>query len=266
MKRTRQLGALLLALGVSAAGRPRADALDEAELMELEVVARVGGEAEGAWWASAGAAADSFAPGPGSCRPVERPAEEERPPALDHLRLVGPLEGELVATAEGGWETAGPRALTDPAWAVGSVAWRRGAVETVGADALRFGAVPVVTRADRGPRGDVDLAWEADASDRVRIRVQGPAGLVECGVDGARARLPWWAVPPRGGEVAVRSERSVELPLEGGQRLRIRAVIERMVPLDSPPESASRPITEPAAPILPREPPRARRGPRPVRS
>lgn len=266
MTRIRQLGALLLALGVSAVGRPQADGLEESRTMDLEVVARVGAGPEASWWASAGAERLDAAPPAGSCRPVEAAPAEPRPPSLDGLRLGGPLDGALVPAEGGRWETVGPRVLLDPAWAVGSVSWRKGEVETVGADALRFGAVPVLTRADRGPRGDVELGWEADTADQVRIRVQGPAGLVECGVDGARAHLPWWAVPAKGGEVALRSERVVELPLDAEHRLRIRAVIERMVPLDQAPESASRPITEPAAPILPRDPPRARRGPRPVRS
>jgi hypothetical protein len=238
--------------------------------LDVEVVARVDEAGAAAWTAQARFSHDDpplrLLP-VGVCRPL-RPAEDAPPPGptVEVVRTLGPLAAALSwDPLVGSWATFGPRSVVDPAWAVGALAWVEHGVETIVMDAIRFGPVPEIRSVEREPRGDVRLGWDPRTVDTVSVLASGPAGPVECGAGSGGVEVPWWSVPSLGGEVVVRSEREQWARVDGDHVVHVRAIIERVVPLDRLPESADRSFTEPGQPLLPRERPRSRRGPRPIR-
>lgn len=178
-------------------------------------------------------------PAPGVCvpeAPAQAVAQEQAFAGAMELRMPElmrlPWDGEHRA-----FLLAGPQVGPVPDWAVADLRWVEGTEQIEVPGAVRLGEAPRPLRVERRPDGGVRLRWEADAP--VDVRTQGlVCGGARDGVD-----LPWWAVPAKGGEIVLRSSRTHRSL--AGERLVIgRAVMERAVPLDAPPEVA--PVQAPA--------------------
>ena len=63
--------------------------------------------------------------------------------------------------------------------------------------------------------------------------------------------LPAWVLPDEGGEVRLRSVRVQEEDASADLRIRVRAVLERVIPIDAPPAEVA-PMALPPAPLGPR--------------
>lgn len=229
-------------------------------VLELAVVARVEGAAgAGAWTAEAwmGSAPTVSGPeaAPGEClRP--RPAADAGAEGARSMRIVGTTGADLVWDARGGrYRSAGPKRAADAGWGVGDLRWiDRDGRAHVAEGVVRFGAVPTVRGVARDGEGNVHLRWAADPRERVEVHVNGPAGALVCGTAGDTVELPWWTVPARGGSVVLRVVRERVARPEGAATVRVRSVIERVVPLEgtSADGADAMPPAPPATPPKPR--------------
>lgn len=174
------------------------------------------------------------------CRPWQPPADEPGEQGAVEVRITGPAGARLVwDPARGLWATGGPRRAVDPAWVVGDVQWREpdGRLR-VAESAVRFGAMPVVTQVARDDEGAVQLRWDPATVEAVEVHVDGPGGPLVCTGDDGGVDLPWWAVPPSGGTVILRSTGERLMLLDGEVGVRARSTLEVRVPLDRPGTSA----------------------------
>jgi hypothetical protein len=89
----------------------------------------------------------------------------------------------------------------------------------------------------------------------VSILAIGPAGAMLCEASDGSVELPWWSVPADGGSVLLRSTREYTTAVDGAL-VRVRATIERVVPLDDP---AGTIVDEAPRPGVPQAPPPVRR-------
>jgi hypothetical protein len=209
------------------------------EVLDLEVSARVGAPGQPAAWTAR--AAWGPVPGPSHLAPgvCRRPAEHEGTLAGDAraaaVGISGPIDADLVWDGAHGLYTAtGPRQALDPAWGVGDLRWTDASGgKHLAEGAVRFGALPEVTRVSRDREGAVTLGWDATTVSDPEVWVRGPAGELVCGASRDGAVLPWWAVPAYGGEVVIRSTHELTGTVDGAA-IRARSIIERVVPLDVP--------------------------------
>lgn len=243
-----------------------------AGVVDLTLVARAEHrEAPSAWTGRARVASQAPVeppePAAGVCRRLAAPPPAQDGPVVDALRIGGPTRGELTwSEADAGWRTPGPQAVVDAAWGVGDLEIEAGGQRLRVEDAVRFGAFPEVTEVRRADDGSVRIAWDPATVDRARVVAAGPAGELECGTDGAAATLPWWSVPAVGGAVVLQNVRERVTVLPTGVVVRVRAVVERVVPLDAPPRPPAA-APAPAAPSLlapPKGPRHSHRPPRPT--
>lgn len=229
----------------------------------LDVVARVTeAGAPASWFAQIAPPLGASAPSAGCSRVVPPGASL---PTFDAVVLTRPAATPLTwSEREGRWRTAGPHQVADPSWSVGDVLVTVGGDSLLAEGALRFGGMPRVLAAERQTEGGVRLAWDPATTDDVEIYVVGPAGELRCAAGDGEATLPWWAVPADHGEVILRSRREREAELPDGTLLRVRATIERVLPLDVPNVQAAEPPSLPGPPARPREQRRSSRPPRPI--
>jgi hypothetical protein len=76
--------------------------------------------------------------------------------------------------------------------------------------------------------------------------------------------LPWWAVPPSGGSVVLRTTRTRVTETSDHRHVRASSTLELEIPLDSPPAASDETRPLPTRPAVPRGGPR--RIGRPVRN
>ena len=117
--------------------------------------------------------------------------------------------------------------------------------------AVRFGPSPRVRELERRPDGDLFLRWDPQSVEHGEVAVTGPAGEARCGVGTGGVVLPAWVLPDEGGEVRLRSVRVQEEDASADLRIRVRAVLERVIPIDAPPAEVA-PMALPPAPLGPR--------------
>lgn len=242
--------ALLGACLQTGARTSRADA--EGRLVEVDVTARVERPGHPAAWtarARVGPAAPEGEPiPPGVCR---KAAPEVVPPGerfAEEVRVTGPTGTALAWDDERGvYVATGPRRTADPSWVVGDFHWREpdGRLR-IAEGVVRFGAQPEITVVRRDPEGGVTLRWDPETVGHVQVLASGPAGDLVCASNGAGIELPWWAVPPRGGTVLLRSTRERVAVFDEDERVRVRSILERVVPLDVPGTSSAHEEPTPA--------------------
>lgn len=212
-----------------------------AAVVQVEVIARLTEPGSAAWSATARVASLATPPTiAGECRPPEPAPHEPDGPVVDGIRTTGPTRANLTwDDGQAQWRLAGPQRAADPTWGVGDVELTVDGTRIRAAEAIRFGAAPLVESVERDPAdGSVTLTWDPRSVDVTEVRVEGPAGLIVCGAQGSRLVLPWWAVPAKGGQVVLRSTRERWTALGNGVVVQVRAAIERVVPLDEPREQA----------------------------
>lgn len=226
----------------------------EGRVVEVDVIARVDRPGQPAAWTARARQGPPAPEGdpipPGVCR---KAAPEVVPPGerfAEEVRVTGPTGTSLDWDDERGvYVATGPRRTADPAWVVGDVQWRDADGRLrIAEGVVRFGAQPEVTVVERDPEGGVQLRWDPETVGHVQVLANGPAGPLVCAADGAGIDLPWWAVPPRGGSVLLRSTHERGAVFEGDDRVRVRSTLERVVPLDVPDTSSAHeePVPAPA--------------------
>ncbi len=233
-----RMGSFLLLVGCAAPEPVVLAPLAAGEALEVDLVARVATPGSpAAWTARAGwlAGVSSASPPIGMCR---RPSDATPPRGTrraDSLAITGPIDATLIwQEAQGVYSVEGPRQAPDPAWAVGDLRWVDDAGRAhLAESAVRFGALPEITRVVRDREGAVELAWDPGTVRDPEIRVRGPGGELVCGAGAAGTTLPWWSVPAFGGEVVLRTTHLQAGTIDGVQ-VRVRSTIERVVPLDRP--------------------------------
>lgn len=236
-------------------------------VVELEVVARPESRDGAAAWMAEARFGEAPRPAPvlasGTCLRRERP--EAGVARVSAMGLEGPVRGRLAwDERRGRYASAGPNRTVDAAWGVGDLWWElRDGRRVVIEDAVRFGAVPEVRGVTRDADGDVHVGWNARSVDRVEVVVQGPAGDVVCGTNAGGADLPWWTTPALGGEVLVRSAREQAWRLPDGTLVLVRAVIERVLPIEGGETDGARARPPPRLELVPKPPRRTTRAPRP---
>jgi len=194
--------------------------------------------------------------------PVVAPSDG---PVADRVALLGALPANLRWDARGRtWTTEGPHSVVDPAFAIGDLALDVGGAQVLASDAVRFGAMPEVTRVVRSPEGGVLVQWDPRTAEDPQVSVVGPAGPLECGTGAAAVTLPWWAAPAVGGEIVLGSTRERVTTLANGVILVVRARIERVVPLDAPDEQAGERPSGRETPLPGRPARPSSRPPRPI--
>lgn len=203
--------------------------------LEVEVTARVATPGQPATWTVAAGrslAIPDPTPAPGTCRRAAEPATAT--PGADRIELLGPVSASLRwSPARGTWETEGPRRWLDPAWSISDLRWVDEAGAHTAEDVVRFGGLPEPTRVERQREGGVTVQWAPGSAAMVSVLAVGPAGALLCEVGEGTVDLPWWAVPAEGGAILLRSTREYTTAVDGGL-VRVRATLERVVPLDQP--------------------------------
>ena len=222
--------------------------------LSLDVVARVAAPGAAAAWD----ATTSLDPSvsvllPGECEVRSVAVLAAAPaPALGSLRIAGAINGTLLG-GQGHWKTASGLGASDPAWSVADLLWsgldERG--EQRVPRAVRFGPSPRVRELERRPDGGLFLRWDPQSVEHGEVAVTGPAGEARCGVGTGGVVLPAWVLPSEGGEVRLRSVRVHEEDASAELRIRVRAVLERVIPIDAPPAEVA-PMALPPAPLGPR--------------
>lgn len=202
------------------------------------------GPDETAWSATVGVNPEPSPPiracGP---EPRVRPGERGFAGMEVDVPAVAPL---AWVESTGRWQAEGPRASVDPSWAVGSVFWTLASGTRVeAAGAARFGDNAQVRAIAREDDGSLRVFWDA-TDDQVSVLSHG----IECFGNKTSVRVPWWAVPPAGGAVIVRTARSRTTIVPDLAVVRVRAVIEQVLPVDVPLTTQGQPLPE--APV-PRE-------------
>lgn len=247
-----------------------------AQRLEVEVTARIIAPGEPAMWTAVarGASEPPLTPQPlasGVCRRIDGPGAPAPSPGpgprvADGLRITGLVHANLQWDEPAGvYRAVGPRQSVDPTWGVGDLAWRDAAGGSgVAEGVVRFGALPSVRFVQREEEGGVRLAWDPATVEEAQIVVTGAGGALVCGVGAAGVRLPWWAVPPVGGSVVLRTTRSRGAQLDEGVLVRARSTLELVVPLDAPSAASSLLRALPAPVPIPRA--TLRRGGRPLRN
>lgn len=207
------------------------------ERVDVELLARRG-VAETAWFASV-AVNPEASPPRRACGPEARKRPGEK--GFTGVSIEVPAVAELHWSERAGrWEAEGPRASVDPTWAVGSVAWVQAGGGRVTADAAaRFGGDAQVRAIYREDDGSLRVFWD-ETEDEVSVLASG----TECFGDRTSVRVPWWAVPPAGGAVVVRTARTRTTIVPDVAVVRVRAVIEQVLPLDVPLTTKGQPLPE----------------------
>ena len=244
----------LLFLGCHTPAKPVGHAVRRAANLRVDVVARVAAPGAAAAWD----ATTSLYPSvsvllPGECE-VRTAAELSAAPApaLRSLRIAGAMSGALLG-GEDHWKTVSGLQAADPAWSVADLLWSAGDQpgEQRLVRAVRFGPSPRVRELERRPDGDLFLRWDPQSVEHGEVAVTGPAGEARCGVGTGGVVLPAWVLPDEGGEVRLRSVRVQEEDASADLRIRVRAVLERVIPIDTPPAEVA-PMALPPAPLGPR--------------
>lgn len=229
-------------------GRPEAS---DPGVLVVDVVARVlAPGAPAAWEASAstqGAAPMRLMPG--ECVSMTGAVRDPLSEAVKSLRLEGAIEGTLLLGTDA-WRTAGGLQTNDPAWTVADLRWSHG--DTLGerrlARAVRFGPSPTVTAVTVDDAG-IHLRWDPQSVEDAELAFTGPDGELRCGVGRAGVALPAWMMPPSG-DVRLRSTHTHEEQASRNLKVKVRATIERLIELDTPPAEVA-PSALPPAPLGP---------------
>lgn len=228
----------------------RVSATDPSELV-VHIVARVlAPAAPAAWEASAtseGVARERLMPG--ECVSVPDGPTRPLPQAVKSLRLQGAIEGTLLLGTDA-WRTAGGLRTADPAWTVADLRWSRGDAlgERTLSRAVRFGPSPKVTAVFADSAG-LHLRWDVLSVEEPEIALTGPDGELRCGTGSAGVVLPHWTVAD-GGVVRLRSTHTHSEEASANLRVKVRATIERLIPLDESPAEVA-PSALPPAPVGP---------------
>ena len=252
---------MLLALlfhGCHSPSKPVGHAVERAANLRVDVVARVTAPgAVAAWDATTSLAQAAAVLLPGECEilgdaePSAAPAAAPAP-ALRSLRIAGAMSGALLGMDDH-WKTVSGLQAADPAWSVADLLWSAGDQpgEQRVARAVRFGPSPRVRELERRPDDDLFVRWDPQSVEHGEVAVTGPAGEARCGVGTGGVVLPAWVLPDEGGEVRLRSVRVQEEDVSADLRVRVRAVLERVIPIDAPPVEVA-PMSLPPAPLGPR--------------
>jgi hypothetical protein len=249
---------LLFIFGCHSPAETVAGEVQRRENLFVDVVARVASSgAAAAWDATASLDPSSSVLLPGECvvgsAPVSEPASAPASaPVLGSLRIAGAMSGALLGV-QGRWKTVSGLQAGDPAWSVADLLWSRadGLAEQRVVRAVRFGPSPRVRELERRPDGDLFVRWDPQSVENGEIAVTGASGDARCGVGSGGVVLPAWVLPRVGGEVRLRSIRVHEEPASADLRIRVRAVLERVIPIDAPPAEVA-PVALPPAPLGPR--------------
>lgn len=249
---------LLLSLACQSGAQPEPEvrggqARDKAADNEfvVDVVARVVAPgAPAAWSASAKAGTPAKSPLlPGECVDALAAEPAVLPPMVRAIGLDGAVHGTLLE-GPGGWRTEGGLRAVDPSWSVGDLVWSSG--DALGkrriARAVRFGPSPEVREVSNRPEG-IRLRWNPLSVEDGELIVSTAGGELRCGVGSAGVSLPRWVVPSTP-EVRLRSVHQHVEQATAGLRVRVRAVIERIIPFDVAPAEIA-PSAVPPAPLGP---------------
>ncbi len=219
--------------------------------LQVEVLARVVGQGSPAAWSATASTepADDTRLLPGECIPARQRLPTAIPANVRSLGLDGPLVAPLLP-ASGTWRTASGLGGADPAWSVADLVWSNG--DALGqrrlARAVQFGPSPAVWDVAADSAG-VAVKWDPLSVERGSLEVTTSAGDLRCGVGRGGVVLPRWVVPSTP-EVRLRSVHEGIAEASPGLTMRVRAVIERVVPFDRPPDEVA-PSELPPAPLQP---------------
>ena len=186
---------------------------------------------------------------PGECVSMGGVAHRPLPMAVTSLRLEGAIEGTLLLGTDA-WRTAGGLRTSDPSWTVADLRWSHGDAlgERTLSRAVRFGPSPKITAVFVDTDG-LHLRWDPQSVEAAELALTGPDGEVRCGVGSAGVVLPRSSLP-QGGEVRLRSTHTHAEQASANLRVKVRATIERLIPLDVAPAEVA-PSALPPAPMGP---------------
>ena len=213
----------------AAEAQPAADARPAGEL-HLDVLAQVVAPGSPAAWSAVATVGggDERRLLPGECVPAS-PRSGAPPSVIRSMGLDGALEASLIEEPDA-WRTAGGLRTLDPAWRVADLVWSTG--DAVGARriarAVRFGPSPEVREIDAEPSG-IRLRWNPLSVEDGELALTSTSGELRCGIGSAGVVLPSWvqATVP---EVRLRSVHETVEQATAGLQVRVRAIIERVVP------------------------------------